>query len=86
MPSPLIIFQESGYIISSLSLLTVTIRLSKWVIVFSKPKSDSYRFRVISKYKLLPTLLNVGWGFYFTVNTKSPLPMSGTYSASFDST
>lgn len=86
MPSPLIIFQESGYIISSLSLLTVTIRSSKCLIVFSKPKSDSYKFRVISKYKLSPTLLKVGWGFYLTVNIKSPLPMSGTYSASFDST
>jgi hypothetical protein len=86
MPSPLIIFQESGYIISFGSLFTVTILPSKCVIVFSKPKSDSWRFKVMSKYKLLPTLLNVGWGFYFTVNIKSPLPMSGTYSASFSST
>ena len=83
IPSPLTIFQESGYIISFGSLLIVTILPSKWVRVFSKPKSDSWRFKVISKNKLFPTLLKVGCGFCLTVKTKSPLAISGTYSASF---
>lgn len=82
IPSPFFIICWPGYITLLFSLLTLTLRPSRCVIVLSNPKSDSSSVNGNSTYKLSPTLLNVLCFFYFIVKIRSPLYKSGTCSAS----
>lgn len=82
MPSFFFIIHWPGCITLPCSFSISMVLPSKWVIYLLNPNKDSSSVSGMSTYKLSPTLLNVLCFFYLIVNIKSPLAISGTYSAS----
>lgn len=81
IPSSLIIIISPGYVISPILRYIITSWPSKWIILISKPKRAYFNVIFIDVLRSSPTLSNLSWDNYWSLNITSPALWSTNSSA-----